>query len=176
MHVIAKKSFANPLGKGRARAYARMWNFRQTNNRDPIIMIHRNGPRHRHGPRALHSVAGAGRKTCSSSDLYSGFEDPSFPSAFHRPARRKPPSSSSSATKDEAFQRLARGVSGRTSRISVPGVRAAAGRRRAFIEPWDRTRIAAYETLNADLVGEDVLAGSAELFFLPTDYGSTAVV
>jgi spermidine/putrescine transport system substrate-binding protein len=45
-----------------------------------------------------------------------------------------------------------------------------------IIEPWDRARITAYDTLNADLVGQDVLAGSAELFFLPTDYGSTALV
>jgi spermidine/putrescine transport system substrate-binding protein len=45
-----------------------------------------------------------------------------------------------------------------------------------IIEPWDRERVAAFETLNADLVGEDVLSGSSELFFLPTDYGSTAVV
>jgi len=104
---------------------------------------------------------------------YSGFEDPSF----HQPfidQHGASPEFVFFGDEDEAFQRLLAGFRSDVTHIcagSVPRWQAS-----GIIEPWDRTRIAAYETLNADLVGEDVLAGSAELFFLPTDYGSTAVV
>ena len=104
---------------------------------------------------------------------YSGFEDPSF----HQPyidQHGGQPEFVFFGDEDEAFQRLLAGFRADTTHIcagSVPRWQAS-----GIIEPWDRSRIAAYETLNADLVGEDVLAGSAELFFLPTDYGSTAVV
>ena len=43
-----------------------------------------------------------------------------------------------------------------------------------LIEPWDTARIDAYGDLNADLTGTDVAAGEA-VYFLPTDYGSTAI-
>jgi len=104
---------------------------------------------------------------------YSGFEDPSF----HQPyidQHGGQPEFVFFGDEDEAFQRLLAGFRSDTTHIcagSVPRWQAS-----GIIEPWDRSRIAAYETLNADLVGEDVLAGSSELFFLPTDYGSTAVV
>jgi spermidine/putrescine transport system substrate-binding protein len=44
-----------------------------------------------------------------------------------------------------------------------------------ILEPWDVGRIEAAGDLNTDLTGQDVTAGSEELYFLPTDYGSTAI-
>lgn len=102
---------------------------------------------------------------------YSGFEDPSF----HQPYidAHGAPEFVFFGDEDEAFQRLLAGFQSDVTHIcagSVPRWQAS-----GIIEAWDTTQITAFETLNADLVGQDVLAGSEELFFLPTDYGSTAV-
>ncbi|MCT4684799.1 MAG: ABC transporter substrate-binding protein [Roseicyclus sp.] len=103
---------------------------------------------------------------------YSGFENPEF----HQPfidQHGASPEFVFFGDEDEAFQRLLAGFRSDVTHICAGSV--PRWQESGIIEPWDRSRIAAYETLNADLVGEDVLAGSAELFFLPTDYGSTAV-
>jgi spermidine/putrescine transport system substrate-binding protein len=104
---------------------------------------------------------------------YSGFENPAYHEAFID-AHGASPEFVFFGDEDEAFQRLLAGFRSDVTHIcagSVPRWQAS-----GIIEPWDRTRIAAYETLNSDLVGADVLEGSAELFFLPSDYGSTAIV
>jgi spermidine/putrescine transport system substrate-binding protein len=103
---------------------------------------------------------------------YSGFEDPSFHQPFidqHGAA----PEFVFFGDEDEAFQRLLAGFRSDVTHIcagSVPRWQDS-----GIIEPWDRSRVTAYETLNAALVDQAVLAGSADLFFLPTDFGSTAV-
>ncbi|WP_341861506.1 extracellular solute-binding protein [Gymnodinialimonas sp. 57CJ19] len=102
---------------------------------------------------------------------YSGFENPSF----HQPFvdAHGAPEFVFFGDEDEAFQRLLAGFQSDVTHIcagSVPRWQAS-----GIIEAWDTDQIAAFATLNADLVGQDVLAGSEELFFLPTDYGSTAV-
>ena len=103
---------------------------------------------------------------------YSGFEDPSF----HQPyidTYDESPNFVFFGDEDEAFQRLISGFRADVTHIcagSVPRWEAS-----GIIEAWDSARIDAFSTLNADLVGEDVRGGTAELFFLPTDYGSTAV-
>lgn len=102
---------------------------------------------------------------------YSGFEDPTF----HQPYidAHGAPEFVFFGDEDEAFQRLLAGFQSDVTHIcagSVPRWEAS-----GIIEAWDTDQITAFETLNADLVGQDVLAGSEELFFLPTDYGSTAI-
>jgi spermidine/putrescine transport system substrate-binding protein len=103
---------------------------------------------------------------------YSGFEDPSYHAPFIA-THGGSPEFVFFGDEDEAFQRLLAGFRSDVTHIcagSVPRWEAS-----GIIEPWDRAQIAAYDTLNADLVGQDVLAGSSELYFLPTDYGSTAL-
>lgn len=103
---------------------------------------------------------------------YSGFENPDF----HQPfidAHGGAPEFVFFGDEDEAFQRLLAGFQSDVTHIcagSVPRWQAS-----GIIEPWDTAQIAAFGTLNADLVGQDILAGSEELYFLPTDYGSTAI-
>ena len=99
---------------------------------------------------------------------YSGFEDPSFHQAFID--AHGAPEFVFFGDEDEAFQRLLAGFQSDVTHIcagSVPRWEAS-----GIIEAWDPAQIAAFDTLNADLVGQDVLSGSEELFFLPTDYGS----
>lgn len=103
---------------------------------------------------------------------YSGFEDPTFHMPFIE-THGAGPEFVFFGDEDEAFQRLISGFRADVTHIcagSVPRWQAS-----GIIEPWDTAQLSAFETLNSDLVGEDILAGSAELYFLPTDYGSTAV-
>jgi len=103
---------------------------------------------------------------------YSGFENPDF----HQPFIEEHGSSPEFVffgDEDEAFQRLLAGFRSDVTHICAGSVPRWA--ESGIIEPWDREQIAAFETLNAALVGEDVLSGTSDLFFLPTDYGSTAV-
>ena len=103
---------------------------------------------------------------------YSGFENPDF----HQPyvaTHGTSPDFVFFGDEDEAFQRLLAGFRSDVTHIcagSVPRWQAS-----GIIEPWDQSLIEAFATLNADLVGEDVLSGAEEMFFLPTDYGSTGV-
>ncbi|MEJ6394956.1 extracellular solute-binding protein [Gymnodinialimonas sp. 2305UL16-5] len=103
---------------------------------------------------------------------YSGFED----AAFHQPfieTHGAGPDFVFFGDEDEAFQRLLAGFQSDVTHIcagSVPRWQAS-----GIIQAWDTDQITAFDTLNADLVGQDVLAGSEDLYFLPTDYGSTAV-
>ncbi|WP_330696700.1 type 2 periplasmic-binding domain-containing protein [Fontisubflavum oceani] len=103
---------------------------------------------------------------------YSGFEDP----AFHQPyvdTHGESPSFVFFGDEDEAFQRLVSGFQTDVTHIcagSVPRWQAS-----GIIEPWNTDQITAFGDLDGSLVGEDIMAGSADLYFLPTDYGSTAV-
>ncbi|MBF9050493.1 extracellular solute-binding protein [Roseobacter sp. HKCCD9010] len=103
---------------------------------------------------------------------YSGFEDP----AFHQPyvdTHGESPSFVFFGDEDEAFQRLVSGFQTDVTHIcagSAPRWQAS-----GIIEPWNTDQITAFGDLDGSLVGEDIMAGSADLYFLPTDYGSTAV-
>jgi spermidine/putrescine transport system substrate-binding protein len=74
---------------------------------------------------------------------------------------------------EEAFQKLSSG-------FTAPGLThicAASVSKFAesgIIEPWDTSRIENFDVLNSDLTGTDV-AGEGDVWFIPTDYGSTAI-
>lgn len=103
---------------------------------------------------------------------YSGFEDPDF----HQPYIAKHGASPEFVffgDEDEAFQRLLAGFQSDVTQICAGSV--PRWQESGIIEPWDRTRVEAYGNLNSALLDADVLAGSADLFFVPTYYGTTAV-
>jgi spermidine/putrescine transport system substrate-binding protein len=139
-------------------------------NRDTAIMTHRLALGTAMAlALTLPSVAGA-------QDLlvfdYSGFEEPSF----HQPfidQHGASPEFVFFGDEDEAFQRLLAGFRSDVTHICAGSV--PRWQESGIITPWDRSRVTAYDTLNADLLGQDVRAGTADLFFLPTDYGSTAI-
>lgn len=103
---------------------------------------------------------------------YSGFETPEF----HQPfidQHGASPEFVFFGDEDEAFQRLLAGFRSDVTHICAGSV--PRWQESGIIEAWDRSRIAAYETLNSDLLGSDVRAGSADLMWVPTDFGSTAI-
>ena len=103
---------------------------------------------------------------------YSGFEDPAFHAAYVD-KHGSGPDFAFFGDEEEAFQKLSSG-------FTAPGVtHICAGSATKFqesglIEPWDTSRIEAFGDLNTDLTGTDI-AGSGDVYFLPIDYGSTAI-
>ena len=103
---------------------------------------------------------------------YSGFENPEFHTRYSA-EHGASPDFAFFGDEEEAFQKLQSG-------FRAPGTtHICAGSVPKFVEsglvePWDTSRIEAYDDLNADLTGTDVAAGG-ETYFLPLDFGSTAI-
>lgn len=102
---------------------------------------------------------------------YSGFEDP----AFHQPyvaAHGASPSFTFFGDEDEAFQKIVGGFRADVTHVCAGSVNkwVEAG----IIEPWDTSRLPAFGDLDSNLVGTDIAPGD-ETFFIPVDFGSTAI-
>lgn len=101
---------------------------------------------------------------------YSGFENPGF-HADYIEAHGSSPDFAFFAEEEEAFQKLVSGFRADVAHICAGSV--TKWIESGVIEAWDTARIDAWGDLNADLRGTDVTAGD-QVYFLPTDYGSTA--
>ena len=101
---------------------------------------------------------------------YSGFEDP----AFHQGYIDKNgdnPTFAFFGDEDEAFQKIRAGFKADVAHICAGSV--SKWTESGIIEPWDTTKITAYGDLDSNLTGTDV--GAGETYFVPTDFGSTAI-
>ncbi len=102
---------------------------------------------------------------------YPGFEGVEF----HRPYAEEngaSPTFSFFGDEEEAFQKVRAGFQADVSHIcsgSVPKWQES-----GLIEPWDTSNLTYFEDLNRSLLGTQV-AAEGELFFLPTDFGTTAI-
>ena len=113
--------------------------------------------------------------TAQDSDLlvfdYPGFENP----AFHQGYIDKngaSPSFSFFGDEDEAFQKIRSGFQADVAHICAGSV--TKWQESGILEPWDSSKIEAFADLDSNLTGEDVAAGD-EVYFIPTDFGSTAI-
>lgn len=102
---------------------------------------------------------------------YSGFESPAFHSSYVE-AHGASPSFAFFGDEEEAFQKLASGFRADVAHICAGS--ASKWQDSGLIEAWDTAKITAFADLNTDLTGTAV-AGDGGMFFLPTDYGSTAI-
>ena len=104
---------------------------------------------------------------------YSGFEDPAYHSTYVE-KHGMSPTYTFFGDEEEAFQKLRSGFRTDVTHICSGSVNkwVAAG----MLAPWDRSRIASYGDLDKNLLGTAVVAGEAELFFIPTDWGTTAIL
>lgn len=101
---------------------------------------------------------------------YSGFEDP----AYHGDYVAKHGASPTFAffgDEDEAFQKIRAGFDADVAHICAGSV--SKWTESGIIEPWDTAKIASYGDLDSNLTGTDIGAGAT--FFIPTDFGSTAI-
>lgn len=101
---------------------------------------------------------------------YSGYEDPSYHSAYIE-AHGDSPRFAFFGDEEEAFQKLISGFKSDISHICAGSVTKWV--ESGILVPWDTSKITAFDDLNRDLMGATV--GGEELYFLPIDYGSTAI-
>ena len=101
---------------------------------------------------------------------YSGFEDPAYHPGYVE-QHGDSPGFSFFGDEDEALQKVRSGF--RADVAHICGDSVSKWTEAGVLEPWDTSRIEAYADLNKDLTGEDLTQG--ESYFLPTDYGSTAI-
>ncbi|MGC9418793.1 MAG: ABC transporter substrate-binding protein [Rhodovulum sp.] len=103
---------------------------------------------------------------------YSGFEDPAFHSKYAE-QHGEPPSFTFFGDEEEAFQKLRSGFKADVSHVCAGSVTKWV--ESGILTPWDTARITAWNDLNADLKGTDVAATGADVYFVPSDFGSTAI-
>jgi spermidine/putrescine transport system substrate-binding protein len=119
----------------------------------------------------------AGAASAQDSDLlifdYAGFENPAFHTKYTE-THGVSPTYAFFGDEEEAFQKLRSGFRSDVTHVCAGSVNkwVASG----ILEPWDKSRITAYADLDANLLGTDVVAGDAALYFIPSDWGSTAVL
>jgi len=120
-------------------------------------------------------IAFAGSAYAQDIDLlvfdYSGFEDAAFHTKFAEKYGGEP-EFAFFGDEEEAFQKLVSGFKSDVSHICAGSVTKWV--ESGIIEPWDTSKITEYPNLNRDLTGAQV-GGSGDVFFVPTDYGSTAI-
>ena len=101
---------------------------------------------------------------------YSGFEEP----GYHQPYIAKHgegPTFAFFGDEDEAFQKIRAGFNADVAHICAGSV--SKWTESGIIEPWDTSKITAYDDLDSNLTGTDIAGG--ETYFIPTDFGSTAI-
>lgn len=101
---------------------------------------------------------------------YAGFENPAFHQDFVE-AHGMGPTFSFFGDEDEAFQKVRAGF--RADLVHICGGSIARWTESGLLQPWDVSRIEAFDTLNADLIGKDI--DPEAFYFVPTDWGSTAI-
>lgn len=121
-------------------------------------------------------IALAGAAAGQDSDLlvldYPGFENADFHQNYVA-AHGAAPTFSFFGDEDEALQKVVSGFQSDVTHICAGSV--SKWVESGLIEPWDISRIGAWGDLDADLTGTDVADTGAEVFFIPTDFGSTAI-
>ena len=123
---------------------------------------------------ATTAILVAGATAAGAQDLlvfdYAGFELPEFHQTYVE-AHGGSPRFTFFGDEEEAFQKLRSGFRADVSHVCAGSVTKwiDAG----ILEEWDTGRIPTYADLDANLVGQDIGAGST--YFLPTDFGSTGI-
>lgn len=103
---------------------------------------------------------------------YPGFDDEAY-HATYIAKNGANPTFTFFGDEEEAFQKVRSGF--RADVTHICGGSVTKWSESGIIEPWDTTRITAFADLNANLTGTDVGAGTGDVFFIPTDFGATAI-
>lgn len=103
---------------------------------------------------------------------YSGFELPDFHQAYVE-KHGTSPTFAFFGDEDEALQKIRSGFKADVSHVCAGSVTKWVAS--DILEPWDLTRITEFENLDANLVGTDISAAASDVYFIPTDFGSTAI-
>ena len=103
---------------------------------------------------------------------YSGFEDSIFHSTYNA-KYGDDPSFAFFGDEEEALQKVVSGFRADVAHICAGSVNKwiDAG----VIEPWDTSKITEYKNLDKNLTGQQVAGSDKDVYFIPTDFGSTAI-
>jgi len=103
---------------------------------------------------------------------YPGFDNPEFHSSYVA-AHGASPTFSFFSDEEEAFQKIRSGFRADISEICAGSV--TKWTESGLIEPWDVSRIAEFANLDANLMGNQIGAGTDAVYFIPFYFGSTAI-
>ena len=103
---------------------------------------------------------------------YAGFEKPEFHQTYIA-KNGDDPTFAFFGDEEEALQKVLSGFKADVAHICAGSVKKwiDAG----VIEPWDTSKITEYANLDKNLTGEQVAGAGADVYFIPTDFGSTAI-
>lgn len=125
---------------------------------------------------AVSVMALASAATAQDADLlvfdYSGFEEPVF-HADYVAAHGDSPSFAFFGDEDEAFQKIRSGFQVDLTHICAGSVTKWA--ESGILEPWDTSKLTSYADLDRNLTGAQIGDDVGDVFFIPTDFGSTAI-
>ncbi len=103
---------------------------------------------------------------------YPGFEDPAFHSIY-ADKNGDNPTFAFFGDEEEAFQKLRSGFRADVSHVCAGSVTKWV--EADMLDEWDTSRIDAFGDLDANLTGKDISAATSDTYFIPTDFGSTAI-
>lgn len=103
---------------------------------------------------------------------YAGFENPEFHTTFTA-MHGASPEFTFFGDEEEALQKIVSGFRADVSQVCAGSV--TKWTEAGILEPWDTSRITAYGDLDANLTGTDVAAAAGSTYFVPTNWGSTAI-
>lgn len=101
---------------------------------------------------------------------YSGFEEEQHHTTYIA-QHGQAPAFAFFGDEDEAFQKIRAGFQADVAHICAGSV--TKWTESGIIEPWDTSKISYFDDLDGNLKGNDIANGEA--YFIPTDFGSTAV-
>jgi len=102
---------------------------------------------------------------------YPGFEDPAFHSAYVD-VNGDSPTFSFFGDEEEAFQKIRSGFEADVTHVCAGSVTKWIDS--GIVEPWDISRIDAWDDLDRNLTGQQI-GDEGDVYFVPTDFGSTAI-
>ena len=125
---------------------------------------------------AASAIALASAAAAQDADLlvfdYSGFEQPEYHTDYIT-AHGQSPTFAFFGDEDEAFQKIRAGFQADVSHICAGSV--TRWSESGILDAWDTSKITAYADLDRNLTGAQVGGGENDVYFIPTDFGSTAI-
>lgn len=121
-------------------------------------------------------VLTAGTAQAADPDLlvfdYAGFEFPEYHSTYIE-KNGDSPTFAFFGDEEEALQKVLSGFKADVAHICAGSVNK--WKEAGILEPWDTSKITEYDNLDKNLTGQQVAGSDQDVWFIPTDFGSTAI-
>jgi spermidine/putrescine transport system substrate-binding protein len=126
------------------------------------------------GSAALSLIAGAA--LAQDAELlvydYAGYEDPAYHGKYVE-KNGASPTFTFFGDEEEALQKVLSGFRVDVSHICAGSVNK--WNESGILEPWDTSKVAEFANIDRNLTGQDIGETTGDVYFIPTDFGSTAI-